>query len=84
MFNDISCGTKDTADAVQVNMEDAPTLLEMPKSECPDMWIRPPRVRRFPTGNAFSCNVRKGLLSSMYVDDAKKLIGNKQNIDPMW
>ena len=33
------------ADAVsaytQVKMEDAPTLLKVPKSECPDIWIRP-------------------------------------------
>ena len=26
----------------QVKMEDAPTLLNIPKSECPDMWIRLP------------------------------------------
>ena len=35
------------ADAVsadtQVKMEDAPKLLKIPKSECPDIWIRPPR-----------------------------------------
>ena len=35
------------ADAVSakthVKMEDAPKLLKIPKSECPDMWIRPPR-----------------------------------------
>ena len=35
------------ADAVsacsQVKLEDAPKLLEIPKSECPDIWIRPPR-----------------------------------------
>ena len=35
------------ADAVsafsQVNMEDAPRLLKIPKSECPDVWIRLPR-----------------------------------------
>ena len=35
------------ADAVsawtQVKMEDAPTLLKIPKSECPDFWIRPPK-----------------------------------------
>ena len=35
------------ADAVsadtQVKMEDAPRLLEIPKSECPDIWIRLPR-----------------------------------------
>ena len=36
-----------TADAVsaytQVKMEDAPKMLKIPKSECPDIWIRPPR-----------------------------------------
>ena len=35
------------ADAVsaytKVKMEDAPTLLKIPKSECPDIWIRLPR-----------------------------------------
>ena len=35
------------ADAVsaytQVKMEDAPKLLKLPKSECPDIWIRVPR-----------------------------------------
>ena len=35
------------ADAVsaytQVTMEDAPTLLKIPKSECPDFWIRLPK-----------------------------------------
>ena len=35
------------ADAVsaytQVKMEDAPTLLKIPESECPDIWIRLPR-----------------------------------------
>ena len=27
----------------QVKMEDAPTLMKIPKSECPDIWIRLPR-----------------------------------------
>ena len=35
------------ADAVsaytQVKMEDAPNLLKIPKSECPDIWIRLPK-----------------------------------------
>ena len=35
------------ADAVsaytQGKMEDAPKLLKVPKSECPDIWVRPPR-----------------------------------------
>ena len=39
------------ADAVpaytQVKMEDAPKLLKIPKSECPDVWIRLPR-RKWP------------------------------------
>ena len=36
-----------TADAVssytQITMEDAPKLLKIPKSECPDIWIRLPK-----------------------------------------
>ena len=28
---------------IQVKMEDAHKLLKIPKSECPDIWIRPPR-----------------------------------------
>ena len=40
-----------TADAVsaysQVKMEDARNLLKIPKSECSDIWIRPPR-RKWP------------------------------------
>ena len=27
----------------QVKLEDAPKLLKIPKSECPDIWIRLPR-----------------------------------------
>ena len=38
---------RQAADAVsaktQVNIEDASKLLKIPKSECPDMWIRLPR-----------------------------------------
>ena len=37
------------ADAVsaytQVKMEDSPGLLKLLKSECPDIWIRPPRPK---------------------------------------
>ena len=37
------------ADAVpaytQVKLEDAPRLLKIPKSECPDVWIRLPRLK---------------------------------------
>ena len=40
-------GCSQAADAVsaktQIKMEDAPRLLKIPKSECPDIWIRPPR-----------------------------------------
>ena len=32
----------------QVKMEDAPTLLKIPKSECPDIWIRVPK-HKWPT-----------------------------------
>ena len=28
---------------IQVKMEDAPSLLKIPKSECPDIWIRLPK-----------------------------------------
>ena len=39
-----------TADAVsaytQVKMKNAPKLLKIPKSECPDIWIRLPRLKR--------------------------------------
>ena len=41
---------RQAADAVsactQVKMEDAPKLLKIPKSECPDIWIRLPRHKR--------------------------------------
>ena len=44
------------ADAVpahtQVKMKDAPTLLKIPKSECPDIWIRLPRHERL---KSWSC-----------------------------
>ena len=30
----------------QARMEDAPKLLKIPKSECPDIWIRLPRHTR--------------------------------------
>ena len=39
--------SRQAADAVsaytQVNMEEAPTLFKMPKSECPDIWICLPK-----------------------------------------
>ena len=39
--------------------------------------------RKFPTGNAYSYTVKKGLFSSVYLDDIN-LARKKQNIDPMW
>ena len=33
----------DVVSVFPVQMEDAPKLLKIPKSECPDIWIRPPR-----------------------------------------
>ena len=43
----LPCCAGQAADAVsadtQVKMEDAPKLLKIPKSECPDIWIRLPR-----------------------------------------
>ena len=34
------------SDYTQFQMEDAPKLLKIPKSECPDIWIRLPRHKR--------------------------------------
>ena len=117
------------ADAVsaytQVKMEDAPKILKIPKSECPDIWIRLPRhtwpkswssmedpvvsLERNLYGHPLTgllwemqfekillqhgwekvsnweclfVHRQKGLFLSVYVDDIK-LIGKKQNIDPM-
>ena len=43
------CGGQ-AADAItahtQVKMEDAPSLLKIPKSECADIWIRQPKHKR--------------------------------------
>ena len=124
-----SCA-RQAADAVsaytQIKMEDAPKLLKIPKSECPDIWIRLPRhkwpkswssmedpvvplerhqyghplagllwVRQFekillkhgwekiPNWECLFVHREKGFFLSVYVD-AIKLVGKKQNIDPMW
>ena len=84
-----------TADAVspytQVKMEDAQKLLKIPKSECPDIWIRPPRHRWpkswssmedpvVPLERNLDC-YGKGKFEN--VDDFK-LAGKKQHIDPTW
>ena len=39
--------------------------------------------RKFHIGNVSLCTVKKGLFLSVYVDDIK-LVGKKQNLDPMW
>ena len=39
--------------------------------------------RRFQIGKCLFVHCEKGLFLSVYVDDIK-LIGKKQNIDPMW
>ena len=48
------------ADAVsaytQVKLEDAPRLLKIAKSECPDIWIRLPR-HKWPKSKAFSIEI---------------------------
>ena len=45
MISRLPCCDGQAADAVytQANMEDAHTLLKIPKSACPDIWIRLPR-----------------------------------------
>ena len=77
----------DTVSAyTQVNMEDAHKLLKIPKSECPDIWIRLPRhkwPKSWSSMEACSYTVRKGFFSSVRVDNIK-LAGKKQNPDPMW
>ena len=38
-------GCAGQASDAKVKMKDAPTLLKLPKSECPDIWIRLPRCK---------------------------------------
>ena len=118
------------ADAVsactQVKMEDAHKILKIPKSECPDIWIRLPRQmakigmssmedpvvplernlyghpsagllrerqfekvllehgwEKLPNWECHFVQREKGLFLSVYEDDIK-MIGKKQNLDPMW
>ena len=89
------------ADAVsafsQVKMEDAPTLLKIPKSwssmEDPVVCLVRSSCGRTIVGKAipdivgkkgmFFVNREKGLFSSVYVDHIK-LAGKKQNICPTW
>ena len=117
------------ADAVsaytQVKMEDSTTLLKIPKSECPDIWLRLPRHKwskswssmedravlferylyghplagqvwkrqfekvllqhgceKVPNWECLFVNREKGLFLFVCVDDIK-LVGKKQNIDPI-
>ena len=43
-FQDVQGQAADAVSAyTQVNKKDAPTFLKLPKSECPDIWIRPPK-----------------------------------------
>ena len=110
----------------QVKMEDAPSLLKIPKSERPHIWIRLPKHKwpkswssmedpvvllarnlyghplaglllgrqfekvlpehgweKVPNWECSFVNRARGLFLSVYVDDIK-LVGKKQNIDPMW
>ena len=118
------------ADAVsphsQVKMENAHKLLTIPKSECPDIWIRLPRHKwpkswssmedpvvphernlyghplagrllesqfekillkhgweKIPNCECLFVHREKGLFLSVFVDDLK-MVGKKQNLDPMW
>ena len=55
----------------QVKLEDAPRLLKIPKSECPDVWIRLPQP------------ISLGDFSQCMWDDIK-MAGKNQNMAPMW
>ena len=64
------------ADAVsaytQVKMEDAPKLLKIPKSECPDIWIRLPRhkwLKHGPSMERPSRSSRKGICTVILWQD---------------
>ena len=58
------------ADAIpaytQVKMEDAPRLFRIPKSECPDVWIRLPRHKCPNHGQTLK--VKLFLLNEIYSD----------------
>ena len=49
----------------------------------PESSVRTRLGKKFQIGNAYSLTEKKGLFLSVYLDDVK-LVGNKQNIDPMW
>ena len=106
---------------IQVELEDAPRLLKIPKSECPDGWtcrsrhkwpkswanIEDPVVplernlcghpladssrkfcwnldeKKYRIGECLFVHRKQGLFLSVHVDDMK-MVGNKQNLAPMW
>ena len=90
------------ADAVsaytQVKMEDAHKLLKIPKSECPDIWIRLPRHKwpkswssmEEPNRSSWAESVRSsfgriGMAKAIWQSFTDiKLMGKKQNVHPMW
>ena len=69
------------ADAVsaetQVKMEDAPKLLKIPKSECPDIWIRLPRDKRPKSGSSMEDPV-VSLERNLYGDPLGGLLWERQ------
>ena len=51
--------------STQVKMENAPTLLKIPKSECPDIWIRLPR-HKWPKLYCPVLKIQSFLLNKIY------------------
>ena len=61
----------------QVKMEDAPTLLTIPKSECPDIWIRLPE-HRWPKSWSSMEDPVVLLERNLYGHPSAGLLGEKQ------
>ena len=61
----------------QVKMEDVPQLLKIPKSECPDIWIRPAR-HRWPESWSSIEDPVVPLERNLYGDLLAGLLGEKQ------
>ena len=92
------------ADAVsaytQVKMEDAHKLLKIPKSECPDIWIRLPRhkwpkswssmedpivpLERNLYGHPLAGLIWERQFEKILLKHGWEMAGKKQNLDPMW
>ena len=89
------------ADAVcaytQVKMEDASTLLKLPKSECPDIWVRLPK-HKWPESMSsmedpvvplernlgmLICQPSRRTIPISVVDDIE-LAGKTENMEPTW